>query len=235
MGSIAATTLIKNIRENLNEPVLDSELTNADAGQQWKNSALLEHLNKGKDRLWDIIREVREDYFEETSNTSVTLDGNTKIYSLPTNFRELISIKVTTSGYEYIGFRKVNQYNDEYKSLDKYTATSPNGTTEIIYDIVGTYKLKLANYPPATLATSIDYIKWLADYTLSASSTTDIMDEWREFMEGDATRRALMKTPTDPRLKTWQEEVKGILTTNILKSVGKRDASARKYVEIFNP
>lgn len=242
MGTLPATTLIKNIREQLTDNIPDADLVLPDAGGQWRNSVLLEHLNKGKYRLEDLIRKVNENYFQQTGYAGVTLNATTKIYDLPTSpqFLQLASIKVTTPGYQYMNFREVDQYDDEFKQADRdSTSVAGNDVTEMIYAIVGTGKIKFANFPPATLETSIDYIAQLADYTLSINSTSEIMDSWREYMEGYACMLSLARIPTDPRYPFWVKQVegdeagRGVLERKVLESVSQRDISGRKYVELF--
>lgn len=234
MGTIPATTLIKNVRENLNEPIPDTDLVLSGAGAAWTNGALLEHLNKSKDRIWDIVREVRENFFMVTDYTGITLNSSTRIYDFPTDFRQLVKIKATTPGYEFIVFRKVDQTNEEFKQREKNTSSINDTNAELLYDVIDTGRLKFADFPPATLATSIDYVQYLADYTLAVNSTTEIMDEWREFLEADTTRRALSKTPTDARLPYWVDQVQK-LEPKVKQSIARRDIRDKVYVEYWTP
>jgi hypothetical protein len=103
MGSIPATTYIQNIRRNVNEPLLASDILDPSAGSTWVNDEILEALNKAKDDAWDIIRSVREDYFQVTG-ASVSLMATTKEYSLAAGFRQLKGLRITTSGYESVAF-----------------------------------------------------------------------------------------------------------------------------------
>ena len=237
MGLIAATTFIKNIRFNLPEPIADGSLTDANAGTEWLNSELLENLNKAKDALWEIVKDVRDDYFETTGAT-ISLVAATKEYSLATAFRQLRGIKITTSGYEYIQFRRVDQEADEFHVVDAYPATSnANYIDELIYDIIGSSKIKFANFPPTALTASYDYIGVLSDFTLSDSSTLDLNDELREYMEAYATMISLGKKPTDKRLEFWMNEVKdvGRLHRSVIRRVAKRNIRESRRVQPYNP
>ena len=167
MGSQAATTYIQNIRRNLNEEITD--LTTAGSGVNWTNTGLLEYLNKAKDRCWNIVRKAREDYFETTADTSITLNTTTKEYTLPSGFRQLVGIKITQAGYESIKLRRVEQAVEEFKRRDALPSGSESD--DMIYDIIGVNTIKFADYPQASMTTSIDYIGIVADFTLSGSST----------------------------------------------------------------
>ena len=236
MGSKAATTLIANIRENLNENIPTASLVDGNAGTKWKNTRLLEHLNKGKDRLWDLLRSVREDYFLITGNASITLTSSTREYTLPTRFWQLRGIRVTTSGYEAMTFRHVDMSKEEWKDVYAQPQGSDSNLTEgdMIYDIVAQSVLKLANFPPTTLATSIDYIESLADYTLATDSTSNNPDVWAEYMEAYATLLALERDPADARIKIWKDKLLG-LKGDVIKSVAKRQIRDAEFVEPYNP
>lgn len=235
MGSIPATTFIKNIRFNLSEPIADASLTDANAGSEWINSELLENLNKAKDALWEVVKDVREDYFETTGAT-ISLDSATKEYSLASGFRQLRGLKITTSGYESIRLRRVDQEADEFHVVDAIPANG-NGwnTGSLIYDIIGTSKIKFANYPPTSLTLSYDYIGVLPDFTLSGSSTVDLNDELREYMEGYAAMLSLGKKPTDKRLEFWASQVKdgGRLHRSVIRRVAKRNIRESKRVQPY--
>lgn len=234
MGSQAATTFIKNIRENLNEPLgSDTDLTVATAGTQWTNQTLLNHLNKSKNRLWDLVRRVREDYFL-TTGYALSINAATKEYSLPADYRQLRGIKCTTSGYEYMNIRAVEMDSEEFKSADAVPASVNASVYDLLYVIVGNSKIKFANFPPTTLTLSLDYINSLPDFTLSGSSTIDVNDEQNDWLEARATYLALLKTPTDPRIAEW----KGILqelTLMVIDSVSGRQIRDPQFVEIYDP
>ena len=233
MGSIPATTKIRNIRENLGEQIADADLTDPTKGTQWSNTTLLAHLNKGQPRCADLIRSVREDYFEITS-AALSFLANTKEYDLAARFMQLVGIKVTTSGYEYITFRKVGQGDSEFIDRDSRPVGQTLNLSEFVYDVVGQSKFKLADFPPVALAVSYDYIEDLADYTLSVSSTSSIPDKCAEYEEAYATRLALAKTPDDKRIPFWDKEILR-LESVVKKAVKNRDIKESDYVEPFYP
>lgn len=233
MGSKAATTLIKNIRRNLSEPVSDDDLTNAASGGDWTNTDLLEHLNKAKDRLWDVVRTVKKDYFEITGNTSLALVSTSRNYALPATFRELVYLKITTPGYETIKFLPLGQETELFKVL--FSDPDAHADSEVLYyDVIGVERILFANFPPVTLATEMGFIAALADYTLSASSTSDLRDEWAEYIEAYATMLAVGKTPGDSRIAFWNREI-ARLEPKVAASVAPRQVRDPEYVEAYNP
>lgn len=233
MGSKDAVKLLTNVRSNLSEPLSAADMLVAGAGSQWTNTELLEALNKGKDRLWDTIRMVREDYFQVAAVTPLSLVTTTKEYALVGAARQLVGIRCTTSGYEDIRFRRSDQSSREFQERNALPAGDNSNDRELIYDIVGTSTIKFADFPPTSLTVAYDYITYLSDYTLSGSSTVDINDELAEYMEAYATWKALGKMPSDTRLKYWASEVDR-LETVALKSVSKRDIRESQYVEPYN-
>lgn len=234
MGSKDAITILTNIRSNLSE-VLDAvEILIPEKGSQWTNSELLANLNKGKDRLWDIIRQDREDYFQVDAVTPLSLVPATKEYPLTALARQLVGMRCITSGYESLEFRRVDQSTREFKTRNALPSGQSVGIGELIYDVVGTNTVKFADYPPATLSVDYDYITALPDYTLSAVSTVDVNDEVVEYEEAYATWKSLIKVPSDTRVKFWGSEI-ARLEKVVLKSVSKRDIRQSEYVEPYDP
>src|SRR3990167_7511280 len=184
MGSIGATTFITNVRVNLSEPIDSSQNEVATAGNEWIQSELLENLNKAKDHLWEIVKKVREDYFI-TIGATLSLTASAKSYAFAAGFRHLTAIKITTSGYEHLRFQALGQGTNEWKTRDAAPNDSSQDLDLFYYDIVGSSKLLLCNFPPAALTAEYNYIGVLADFTLSASSTIEIDDELRYFLESE--------------------------------------------------
>lgn len=234
--SVPATTFIKNIRRNLAEPLSDAEILIGSSGSNWTNEEILEALNKSKDDAWDIIRSVREDYFQVTGAT-VSMSATVKEYTLATTFRQLQGLRITTSGYEYLKLRRVEQGTREFQETDALPLSNPSTTGELIYCIIetgGSSKIKFANYPPVALTLTYDYIKVLDDMTLSASSTIDIFDECRRFIEADATAELLGKNPEDKRFSRWEKKTERY-EEKLKRSVSKRELRESSYVEPYNP
>lgn len=238
VGTVPATTFIKNIRANLSENLAgDADLLDPNQGTNWTNSQILEYLNKAKDRTWDIVRNVREDYFLVTGAT-LSISASTKEYALASNFRQLVGIKVTTSGYEYISLRAIALNSREFKVRDAIPSGNSSNIDELVYTVVTTSTsgmvLKLADYPPTSLTLTYDYVQYLADFTLSASSVVNINDELREFIEAYATRLALAKIPSDTRIQFWDMEIKR-LQEIVTASVSDRQIRDPEFVDDYDP
>lgn len=232
MGSIPATTLISNMRDELNEPVSASDLLVLTAGNVWTNSFLLVNLNKGKDQLWDIIRRARGDYFQTSATISLTT--GTKEYALASDFRQLQGMKCTTQGYEYILFRRVGQGTSEFQIRDASPAPGNVNANEMIYDLIAQTKIKFADFPPSALTVNYDYIQYLADYTLSGSSTVNINDELLDYVEAYAIYMSLLKNQEDKRIPLWRDRIKE-LEQDVLVSVSKRNIRESRYATPYDP
>lgn len=230
MGSKDAITLLKNVRINLGESLTDADMTDLGAGVRWTNRDLLEFLNKGKDREAEILRAARENYFQVAD--SITINASTKEYALASNFRKLVGIKCSTSGYETLRFREVPQDTREFQGRDSIPAGDSTNNWELIYCIIAQSKIKFADFPPTTLSVAYDYIKVLADYTLSGSSTSDLDDENAEFREAYATYKALLVYPTEKGIPVWANDIKR-LEMIVTKSVSKRNQRESVYVEPY--
>lgn len=231
MGSKDAVTLLNNVRDNLSEPLSAADMLISTAGSNFTNSYLLECLNKAKDRVWEIIKEAREDFFQ-TADT-ITINATTKEYALASNFRSIVGLKCTTGGYETLKLRRVDQGTREFQERDALPADGSQNGGELIYTIIAQSKIKFADFPPASLTLSYDYIRILADYTLSGSSTSDVDDEHREFMEAYATYKALLKNPEDKRLMGFKSDL-ARLEPNVARSVKIRNQRESVHVAPFS-
>lgn len=235
MGSIAATTIIKTIRDDyLLESIDPAQLTSDNAGTTWKNGQILRAINFGKDHAWTIIIKAREDFFLVLGDTSVPLDAATKTYSLPARFWQLKGIKATTSGYEMVDFEPLDRASEEFKRRDRFPQSGSAGNLILGYDIVGNRSLSLCDFPPATLATSIDYIETLADYTLSDSSTSNIPDHWIKYVEAWAAEYLLQSVPKDARYVAAKAKVLEYAPL-MLDNMQPRQIRDPEYVETWSP
>lgn len=230
MGAKDAITLLNNVRDNLNETLDSTAMTDPTAGSNFTNRFLLECLNKAKDRVWEIIKGVREDFFQ-TSDT-ITLSSATKEYALASNFRSLVGMKCTTGGYESLQFRRTDQGTREFQDRDALPSGNSGNVYEMLYTIIAQSKIKFADFPPAALTVNYDYIRYLADYTLSGSSTSDVDDEHREYMEVYATYKALLKNPEDKRIAGFARDIER-LEPKVIKSVKIRNQRESVHVEPF--
>ena len=79
-----------------------------------------------------------------------------------------------------------------------------------------------------------NYIGVLADFTLSASSTIEIDDELRYFLESETTWLSLAKKPTDSRLAFWKDQRRDH-EKRVIESVSKRQIRDPQRVEPFDP
>lgn len=231
MGTKSAITLLTNVRDELNEPLSASDMLLPAAGSNFTNSFLLECLNKSKDRLWDMVRLNNENYFQ--TSTTISITPSTKEYPIgATDFRQLIGIKVTTSGYEYIRLRGVGQGTKEFQWRDSVPSGNTTYLDELIYDIISQTTLKFADFPPIALTLQLDYIQYLADYILSAASTVNLNDELAQYLEAHTCYLALLHTPEDKRIPLWREEIKR-LEPIVIRSSGQRNLRDSEYVEPY--
>lgn len=230
MGPVDAITILNGVRDNLNEPLDGSLMTDPVQGSTYTNQYLLHCLNKSLDRAWAVIKGVRENFFQISD--TITLSTSLKEFSLASDFRDLIGIKTTTSGYETLKFTRLSQETASFQYLDALPA-SGGTVSELFYAIIAQSKIKFATYPPAALTVAYDYIQRLTPYTLSAASTSNIDDEHQEFLEGYTTYKALLKNPGDQRIASWRPEISR-LEENMMKSVKQRNQRESRRIEPFS-
>lgn len=222
-------SLIRTIRYNLDENLSDQDILSPDLGNKWTNTELLNRVNRAKDRAWQIIRGVREDYFI-TLGATLSLVAGTKSYNLATGFRQLVAIKCTSSGYETLAFRAVGMDQQEWKERDRIPSGNSPGM-ELIYCIVSAEPSKFltADFPPTSLTAEYSYIGTATDYALNGSTSSELPDEVREYMEAYATMMAYGKYSSDPNRKFWEKEVER-LEPKLIESVSRRQIRDSKRV-----
>lgn len=191
MGSKSAIDLVRSIRNYLEEPLSEGELLVSTAGSGWKNSNILEQINDAKDEAQFLIRKANEDYFLVVGNTSVSLTVSDRSYTLPSDFLTLKNIRVTTTGYERTKFTPKDSSSPEFVHNYSIPQSEGGSTFHFYFDIVADRTLLISNFPAVAMATEIDYIKFLTDYTLATDSTLDIKDVLLRYIKLDATCRCL--------------------------------------------
>ncbi len=234
MGAQTVDTFVHNVRLILNETVSDN-LTPT-VGTTYLNSDILTAINKAKNRCCTIIRRTRKNYFLVTGAQLAVVTG-TKEYQLAQYFKQLRGLKCTTSGWEYLEFREVEMDSVEFQERDALPATDTDDFDEMIYTIYGSAPnayIKFADFPPAVLTFTYDYVQAVPDITLVQGATFPIDDDCNEYIENYAALVMLKAAPGDPRYKEIQSLIPE-LKEDVVENSSSRQIRDAEYVEEYEP
>ena len=149
----------------------------------WTDAQLNRYINRARDRVWNEVRKLGEDYYMVTrpaadgtltilgesfdcSGLGITVGGTT--LTLPQDFAEVKLIQVTTGGYENIRV----EYRDLTHPDMRDAMDVPSNITPSIYyfDVIAERTLRYAPKSDTALSLSITYVQRFDD--LSSDSDT---------------------------------------------------------------
>lgn len=150
--------------------VLDAELT--------------DYINGSLQELYDLMVAKGVDYF--TTSSTISTDGTTKVYSLPSNFYKLAGVDYLLNG--------VSTTMQPFVFADRNKYFTNNRVVR--YRVVGSQ----IRFEPAPAAQTITiwYVPVLTKL-VSDSDTFDGINGWEEFVIIDAAIKALVKQEDDPQ------------------------------------
>lgn len=144
----------------------------------WSNAQLNRYINRAKDRVWNRVKALNEDYFTITrasTDGSLTILGETyaassfqivsgtRDYTLPPDFSEMKLIEVTTDNYEDVRFVHRDMAHPEMRAL--LEITDDQTPSYFVFDIIGERTLRIAPTSNTTLDLNITYVQILPELT----------------------------------------------------------------------
>ncbi|KKM84949.1 hypothetical protein LCGC14_1294000 [marine sediment metagenome] len=151
-------------------------------------------INKAKDEVWKVLKQLKEGYFMEESALTGGLDNEfaamvvgTREYDLPKDLAELRLIEVTgPTGYEEWNFIKVGMNSPRWREARMAsTVYGAGGTSQIdagtiLYDIVGPnasgrQRIVLASFPPVALELKLWYTRIVPDFTVPKAAAETLI------------------------------------------------------------
>lgn len=216
------------------------------------DSALVDYLNEGKDEVWSVLKNLNDDYFTtSTQNTDSTqtnyfprdINGNplangelnttTRSYLLPTDFREIKFIEVTTKGFEQTIFTYRNINEEDFKTARRSASVDPTltPTVEYFYTILGANRFELAQYPESSFALTIWYVQTIPDFEVADTISSIVLPYSKKIVDY-AVKKAMigMQDPGQFALwvNEWKEDVKTVAST-----AAPRNQADAQFVEDF--
>jgi hypothetical protein len=142
----------------------------------WTNAQLTRYINRAKDRVWNRVKSLNEDYFAVTRTSedgsltilsesydasSFQIVAGTRDYTLPPDFSEMKLIECIESGYEHVRFI----YRDlaRHDMRDALEIADNQTPGDFFFDLIGERTMRIAPKSDTTLDLRITYIQFFAD------------------------------------------------------------------------
>lgn len=206
--------------------------------------ALLSYLNMGKDAVWEVTKELHEEYFQVFSQSTdptadyyfPALSTATREYTLPEDLRSIEFIEVTSATYtgnEFI-YAKLNspEFRQSRRDSNALGGPNPNNNSDkFYYSIAGKDQFVLAAYPPADLTLVLWYTRALPDFEAS-----DVVDEilfpFSKKLAEYAAKKAILGLQDATQFAQWEREWRQSLI-NMVQSEGTRNDADPQYVQDY--
>jgi hypothetical protein len=206
--------------------------------------ALLTYLNMGKDVIWEVTKELHEEYFQVFSqSTNPTgefyfpqLSTATRNYTLPADLRSIEFIECTTPSFQGSTFTyaKLNSpaFREERKASNEMGGPDPNNNVDTYtYTIAGKNQFVLAAYPATNLTLILWYTRALPDF-----ETSDVLDEilfpFSKKLAEYAAQKAMLGAQDAGQFAMWERTWRDSLI-NLVQSEGTRNDADPQFVQDF--
>lgn len=207
--------------------------------------ALLTYLNMGKDVIWEVTKELHDEYFQVFSQSAnptadyyfPQLSTTTRNYTLPADLRSIEFIECTTPGYQGTTFTyaKLNspQFREEHKASNEAGGPDSNNNVDsYTYTIAGKNQFVLASYPAANLNITLWYTRALPDF-----ETSDTLDEilfpFSKKLAEYAAQKAMLGAQDAGQFAMWERTWRDSLI-NLVQSEGTRNDADAQFVQDFD-
>jgi hypothetical protein len=143
-------------------------------------------INQGLGALSRVCRTTNPE-FQPIASTTVTTDGDTTTYALPSNFRSLISVEYTADGFK--------EWLVPFEMHERAALTTPDtasvSTRACAYRIIGT-NIELLPLPPANQSALLWYATSVTQLATDAA-TFDTMERLDSYVIWWAAREIAME------------------------------------------
>lgn len=206
--------------------------------------ALMTFLNMGKDEVWEVTKELHDEYFQvfsqSTSPTSdyyfPVLNTATRSYTLPADLRSIEFIEVTSAtfcGNEFV-YAKLNspEFREERRSSNALGGPDTNNNrNKFLYSIAGKDQFVMASYPPANLTLVLWYTRALPDFEAS-DVVSEILFPFSKKLAEYAAKRVMLADQDAGQFAAWRTEWRDSLI-NLVQSSSSRNDADPQFVEDF--
>lgn len=201
-------------------------------------------LNEGKNEVWMILRELRQDWFMQSSqNTDNTKDNffgpmstSVREYPLPNDFHQMKFIEVLDVGFEDVAFIERNMSSAQWKELRRSSTNQAGGSQanlEYHYDIIGKNTLILAENPETNFQNvKLWYVRMIPDFGAN-DPIDEIVYPYGSKIAMYAAKVLMLALQDQPMYEAWLKEWKDAVA-RISMSASPRQIADTVYVDAWD-
>ena len=208
--------------------------------------ALLTYLNQAKDAVWEVTKELHEEYFQVFSqNTTSTatnyfpqLSTAVRSYTLPEDLRsiEFVEVQTPTSGGPAATFTyaKLNSpaFKEQREQSNSLGGPEPiNNQRKYLYTIAGHDQFVLASYPDQPYSLILWYTCSIADFEVG-DIIVDILFPFTKKLAEYAAKAAMLANQDSQQFTLWEQSWRASLI-NLVQSEGTRNDADPQFVTDF--
>ena len=196
--------------------------------------ALLSYLNMAKDAVWEVTKELHEEYYQVFSqNTNSAADyyfpklsTTLRNYTLPADLRSIEFIECTDASYsdtEFV-YSKLNapEFRDERRESNTLGGPQPTNDQDVYhYTIAGKDQFVLASYPAANLNIVIWYTRALPDFETS-DTLSEILFPFSKKLAEYAAQKVMLAAQDAGQFAMWERTWRSSLI-NMVQAEGTRN------------
>lgn len=179
--------------------------------------ALLSYLNLGKDIVWAVTKECKDEYFQIMSQATTSTATNyfpqlsltQRQYTLPEDLREIDYIEVVNPvGTPQATFTYAKANSPEFRSerMQSNTAGGPfENDYAYLYTIMGRDQFVLAKYPAQPYVLTLWYTASLADFE-AGDIVSDVLFPYSKQLAQYAAKATMLAVQDPGQFAAWEKE-----------------------------
>lgn len=205
---------------------------------------LLSYLNMAKDAVWEVTKELHEEYFQvfsQNTNSSADyyfpqLSTATREYTLPEDLRSIEFIECLDANYgntKWV-YAKLNspEFREERQRSNTLGGPEPNNEVNVYhYTIAGKDQFVMASYPVADHNISLWYTRALPDFEAS-SELGEILFPFTKKLAEYAAQKAMLSVQDPGQFAAWERDWRNSLI-NMVQGEGERNDADPQFVQDF--
>lgn len=219
----------------------------------------IRRINKAKDALWKVLKQLKESYFVVASQSVGTsanedffgkLNRTTREYLLPKNFGELVMAEVIgPTNFETLKFARLKMTSPRFMA-ERFSATQAGSGNEsgnegvLHFDIIGpgfagvqaSQTFVLAGYPPVdNLDVQLWYTRLIPDFTVPKVATEDLTTLLAPYVHEliSYATKSLIQQENTGLAERWEKEWRMDLE-RMVNAADDKDSSTPDTVENFD-
>lgn len=206
--------------------------------------ALLSYLNMGKDAVWEVTKDLKEQYFQTFSQSTdpsadyyfPALSTGVRNYTLPEDLRSIEYIEVTSPTFQGNKFVYAKMNSPEFRNArvasNELGGPDTNNNTNIFYyTIAGQDQFIMAQYPPADLILTLWYTFALPDFEMG-DEISEVLFPFVKHIAEYAAKKAMIGTQDPGQFAMWAKEWRDSLI-NMVQAEGTRNDADPQFVQDF--